>query len=112
LSNTVSTKKSNAIFLAAVLVVGTFAAISPSFIIKGVNAQHYQQYGMDTGYNSYEPDHYGMDNDRKSYESNSYGPTDYRDDRKKYDSYGPTDYRDNKDRKSYDKKPYGNDNGY
>jgi hypothetical protein len=92
LSNTVSTKKSNAIFLATVLVVGTFAAISPSFIIKGVNAQHYPQYGMDTGYNSYKPDHYGMDNDRKSYESNS---------------YGPTDYRDNKDRKSY-----GNDNSY
>ena len=58
--------KSNAIFLAAVLVVGTFASISPSFII-GVNAQYEPKYRMDTEYNSYEPD-YGMDKRYNSYE--------------------------------------------
>ena len=94
MSNTVSTKKSNTIFLAAVLIVGTFAAISPSFII-GVNAQHYAQYGMDIGYNSYD--------DRKSYGmDDSYGVSDYRDDKKKYDSYGASDYGMDNDRKSYD----------
>ena len=52
------------------MIVGTFAAISPSFI-TGVNAQ---QYGMDQKYNSYQPE-YGMDSyDEKSYgkEDNSY----------------------------------------
>lgn len=94
MSNTVSTKKLNTIFLATVLIVGTFAAISPSFII-GVNAQHYAQYGMDTGYNSYD--------DRKSYGmDDSYGVSDYRDDKKKYDSYGASDYGMDNDRKSYD----------
>jgi hypothetical protein len=64
-------KTTSAIFLAIVLIVGTFAAISPSFMIVA-NAQ---QYGMDQRYNSYEPD-YGMDNsydDKQSYEKeNSY----------------------------------------
>jgi hypothetical protein len=43
LSNIVITKKINAGFLALVLIVGTFAAISPSFMIGA----HAQQYGMD-----------------------------------------------------------------
>jgi hypothetical protein len=34
-----ATKTTNTIFLAIVLVAGTIAAISPSFIIKGVNTQ-------------------------------------------------------------------------
>jgi hypothetical protein len=69
--NKILSIKSNAIFLAAVLVVGTFAAISPSFII-GVNAQYEPKYGMDTEYNSYKPSYendiydappsYGIDN--------------------------------------------------
>ena len=60
----VSTKKINAIFLAIVLIVGTFAAISPSFMIGA----HAQQYGMDQKYNNYEPD-YGMNSydDKQSY---------------------------------------------
>ena len=61
----------NACFLAIVLIVGTFAAISPSFMIGA----HAQQYGMDQKYNSYEPD-YGIDSfdDKQSYgkDSNSY----------------------------------------
>jgi hypothetical protein len=104
-SKIILSKTPSAIFLAIVLVTGTIAAISPSFIIKGVNAQGEPYYGggMDNSY--YDKKSYGMDD--------SYGYPDYRDDKKRYDdSYGPTDYRDNKDRKSYDKKPYGNDNGY
>ena len=66
--------KINACFLAIVFLAGTFAAITPSFII-GVNAQA-EPYGMDQRYNSYEPD-YGMDNsydNKQSYgkDSNSY----------------------------------------
>ena len=63
-------KTTSAIFLAIVLIVGTFAAISPSFMIGA----HAQQYGMDQRYNNYEPD-YGMDSydDKKSYgKDNSY----------------------------------------
>ena len=59
MSKIVSTKKTNAIFLATVLVTGIIAAISPSFII-GVNAQAEPYYGMDKRYNSYEPN-YGID---------------------------------------------------
>ena len=70
MSKEVSTKEINAGFLAIVLIVGTFAAISPSFMIGA----HAQQYGLDP--NSYESD-YGMDNsydDKQSYgkDSNSY----------------------------------------
>ena len=69
MSKIVSTKI-NAGFLAIVLIVGTFVAISPSFMIGA----HAQQYEMDQKYNSYEPD-YGMDSydDKKSYaKDNSY----------------------------------------
>ena len=68
-------KTTSAIFLAIVLIVGTFAAISPSFI-TGVNAQ---QYGMDQRYNSYQPE-YGTDDN--SYEQD-YGKDN------KYNSYEP-----------------------
>lgn len=52
-------KTTSAIFLAIVLIVaGTFAAISPSFII-GVNAQSNPYYGMDNNYkNNYGKDSY------------------------------------------------------
>ena len=64
MSKEVSTKEINAGFLAIVLIAGTLAAISPSFMIGA----HAQQYGMDQKYNSYEPD-YGMDiyDDKQSY---------------------------------------------
>jgi hypothetical protein len=63
LSKIDATTKINAGFLAIVLIVGTFAAITPSFII-GVNAQT-EPYGMDQQkYNSPEPD-YGMDSYKK-----------------------------------------------
>ena len=72
MSKIISTKKINACFLVIVLIAGTLAAISPSFMIGA----HAQQYGMDQKNNSYESD-YGMDNsydDKKSYgkDSNSY----------------------------------------
>ena len=65
MSKIVSTKKTNAIFLAIVLIAGTFAAISPSFMTGA------QAFLMD---NNYEPD-YGMDSydDKQSYgKDNSY----------------------------------------
>ena len=43
-------KITSAIFLAIVLIVGTLAAISPSFMIGA----HAQQYVMDQRYNNYE----------------------------------------------------------
>ena len=105
--NKILSIKSNAIFLAAILVVGTYAAISPSFII-GVNAQYEPQYGMDTEYNSYEPQYTPEYKDKNHY--NNYGPDyppKYTDDRK-YNSYKTQYYgMDNNDRKSI-----GNDNGY
>ena len=71
------TKKSNTIFLATVLIVGTIAGISPSFII-GINAQTEPYYGMDERYSDYKQD-YGMDSyDKKSYEPK---PTPYGNDR-------------------------------
>ena len=92
MKNIASTKKTSSIFLAIVLVLGTFAVTSPSFILGNVQAQrdygmdHYdkafygnsyeQDYGMDNRYDSYEPEYtdktynsyeqdYGMDNDKK-----------------------------------------------
>ena len=73
----VSTKKTSAIFLGIVLVAGTIALSSPSFIVGDVQAQ--RDYGMDKKYNSYEQD-YGMDKKYNSYEQD-YGMD------KKYNSY-------------------------
>jgi hypothetical protein len=72
LSKIVSTTTLNAGFLAIVFLAGTFAAISPSFMIGA----HAQQYGMDQQkYNNYDSD-YGMNryDDKQSYgkDSNSY----------------------------------------
>jgi hypothetical protein len=55
LNKIVSKKIPNAIFLLIVLVAGTFAAISSSFIV-GAQAEPY--YGMDDRYDSYEPTEY------------------------------------------------------
>ena len=71
MSKIVSTKKINASFLAIVLIVGTFAALSPSFMI-GAHAQQFN--GMDQKYNNYEQD-YGMnsyDNKQSYGKENSY----------------------------------------
>jgi hypothetical protein len=65
LNKIVSRKNTNAIFLATVLVLGTIATISPSFML-GAQAELY--YGMDDRYDSYEAEYTG---------SNSYEPTDY-----------------------------------
>ena len=61
-SKIASTKTASAIFLAIVLVAGTFAVISPSFMVGAAQAQPY--YGMEQRYSDYEQD-YGMDNDKK-----------------------------------------------
>ena len=55
----VSTKKTSAIFLVTVLILGTFAAISPSSFMVGAQAQaESEYYGID---NNYEKS-YGHDN--------------------------------------------------
>lgn len=78
--------KTNAVFLATVLVAGIIALSYPSYMV-GAQAQ---EYGMDQRYNNYEPE-YGQDNQYNSYEP-QYGQ-----------DYGMD---------SYDKKPYGKDNSY
>jgi parallel beta-helix repeat protein len=77
-----ATAKINSIFLAAVLIVGTFAAVSPSFII-GVQAQ--AEYGYDNNsYNSeYSP---------SEYPPSEYPPYDYESDQENdYYNYPPTE---------------------
>ena len=121
MSNKIVTRKiTNAIFLAAILLAGTFVAISPSFII-GVNAQYEPKHGMDNDYkksyvdesygheypdkdyNSYEPD-YGMDKRYNSYGQESYGKDTYELDypsyKPDYSSYGKDDREKSKDSKS------------
>ena len=65
----VTTKKTSAIFLAIVLVAGTIALSSPSFM---VGAQAVPEYGMEKKYSSYEESEYGMD----SYDKKAYGKDD------------------------------------
>ena len=77
-------KTTSAIFLAIVLVAGTFAVISPSSFITGVNSQS-------------EPYNYGMNDDKYSDYKQGYGMD---------NSYDKRSYDD-----SYDKKPYGNSYG-
>jgi hypothetical protein len=93
LNKIVSIKNTNAIFLAVILVAGTFAAIFPSFIIIGVNAQDGLEYydGMGNRYNSYEPElEYHYNTQKKEY--NSYEPEleyHYNTQKKEYNSYEP-----------------------
>ena len=62
----------NAIFLIIVLVAGTFAAISSSFIV-GAQAESY--YGMDDRYDIYEPTEYPSEYTDNQY--NTYEPREY-----------------------------------
>ena len=90
-------KKISAAFLTAVLVAGTIALSSPSFMI-GAQADPY--YGMDKRYGSYESDYNSYENDsydKKPYES-TYGNS-YEQD---YPSYKP----------EYKKDSYGKDRDY
>ena len=50
--------KTNILFLAVILVAGTFASITPSSFIIGVEAQAETEYG----YNSYRPTEYQDNN--------------------------------------------------
>jgi len=105
LTKTVLRKTTSAIFLVIVLVVGTFAAISPSF--PGVNAQSGPyNYGMDDRYSDYRQD-YGMDD---SYDKKPYEP------KPKQKTYGNNYEQDypsyNQDYSSYGKDNYGKDRGY
>ena len=69
MNNKIVSTKSNAIFLATVLVLGTIAIISPSFIV-GAQAEPY--YGMDDRYDSYEAEY--TDNNNYEPEYPSYKP--------------------------------------
>ena len=62
--------------LIIVLVTGTIALSSPSFM-TGLSAQSQPYYGIDKKYNSYGPTGYGIDKDRKLYGIDSYEPTEY-----------------------------------
>jgi hypothetical protein len=135
LSDIKSTKGNGVVFLAAVLVAGIFAAMSPSFI-TGVNAQYeidtrYSNYEpepehRDKGYYSYEPEYskyldkkyhsyesdYGMDKRYNSYESQY--PPEYKDNNN-YNSNGPEyplKHTDDKKYNSYKPDHYGMDNDY
>ena len=77
-----ATKAASAIFLAFVLVTGTIAAISPSFMTASAQAQPYSV--RDNRYNSYESYSGINNNDRKLYEKDSY--------ESQYQSYKP-DYK-------------------
>ena len=74
---TVKTAKINSIFLAVVLIAGTFAAVYPSFII-GIQAQSEYENG------------YGYDND--SYNSAEYQPPSYEYPQSEYESNQQNDY--------------------
>ncbi len=88
-----TSKKISAAFLTAVLVAGTIALSSPSFMI-GAQADPY--YGMDKRYGSYESDYNSYEND--SYDKKPYGDS-YEQD---YPSYKP----------EYKKDSYGKDRNY
>ena len=104
----VSTKRINAIFLAIVLITGTIAVISPSFIIKGVNAQSELYYEKDTKYSNYETE--PEDRDKSYY---LYEPEYSKSPDKKYNNYGPEHQSEYKDKEYNSYEPaYGVDNLY
>jgi hypothetical protein len=90
LKNIVLTKNTSAIFLAIVLITGTFAALSPSFII-GVNAQTEPYYEIENGYSSYEaePREYPPQYTEREYNNDNY--------ESKYTSYGKDNSYKSKD---------------
>jgi len=106
--NKILSIKSNAIFLAVVLIAGAIAAISPSFI-TGVNAQsepyprdnsyerepreYPPQYADSNRYNSYEPE-YEMNNDRKSYGNDNIYKSQYSSYKPNYKSQYPSNGQD------------------
>jgi hypothetical protein len=96
LNKIISKKNTSVLFLATLLVLGTIATISPSFM---VGAQAVPQYGMEREYGSYEQPEYGMD----SYEKPSYR-NDY-DEQAEYPSYGKdnNNYKSKKDSVSINK---------
>ena len=110
-----ATVKINSVFLAIVLVAGTFASISPSFFITGVNAQSESyDYGMDDKYNkkSYE-NSYDSDYEKDSYDKRQYGNS-YEPDYSDVNQYTP-DYNDyykpmEQQQSSYDNNNDGYDN--
>jgi hypothetical protein len=106
--------KNISLFLAFMLIAGTIAAFTPSFII-GVNAQsepYYRdnsygseqeyppEYADSNSYNSYEPE-YRMDNYKKLYSNDNYEQPEYPsyqpDYKSKYPSYGKDDRDKSKD---------------
>jgi hypothetical protein len=91
LNKIISIKKTSSIFLATLLILGTLATISPSFML---GAQAQQDYGgIDNMYNSYEPE--------PEY------PPQYAE--KEYTSYEPSQY----EKDTYETPPsYENENNY
>jgi hypothetical protein len=68
--NRIVSTKSNAVFLATVLIAGTIALSYPSFMVETAQAQLFYD-GMDNNYNIYEPE-YEMDNYKTLYGNDNY----------------------------------------
>jgi len=108
--------RTSAIFLAIVLVTGTFTLFIPSFTVGIATAQSESYHGMDNRYNSYGPEpeypleyadreynsyeqEYGMDSyEKKSYSDDNYGQPEYPsykpDYKPEYQSYGKDKSKD------------------
>jgi hypothetical protein len=117
MTNSTTTTKISAAFLATVLVAGIIALSSPSFM---VGAQAIPEYGMEDRYSNNEESDYGMDsygeeesygNDR-DYGMDSYGEEESYGNDRDYgmDSYGEKSYGSEPDygTDSYGEKSYGN----
>ena len=83
----ISTKTTSSIFLAIVLIAGTFAAISPSSFITGVNAQSEYENGYGY-YDNNNDDSYNSADYPSQQSSDEYEPNYENDDN--YYSYPPT----------------------
>jgi len=82
-----ATAKINSIFLAVILIVGTFAAVYPSFII-GVQAQAEYEYDSNSYNSEYPPSEYPP----SEYPPSEYPPYDYESDQENdYYNYPPTE---------------------
>jgi hypothetical protein len=103
-----ATAKIHSIFLAVVLIVGTFAAVYPSFII-GIQAQ--AEYGYDSNsYNSeYPPSEYPPSEYPPSeYPPSEYPPSEYPPSEYPPSEYPPSDYESNQENDYYNYPPTEN----
>ncbi len=94
------TAKVNSIFLAVVLIVGTFAAVYPSFII-GIQAQ--AEYGYDS--NSYNSEYPPSEYPPSEYPPSEYPPSEYPPSEYPPSEYPPSDHESNQENDYYNYPP-------